>query len=215
MPLLLSWPALVPSRAEPLHALVSHLDLVPTMLDAANVPPTMRTLLPPERRAAPADAEPASDAGGGGGRAWAAAGLPAPPAAAGGPAWRHPGRSLAPLLVDVVVKGIYEQEPQVHSHLYCEVGQMRAVFNEGWRLIYAPQIKPIAKGGTTNMKTNYGVNKHHSAYWRPLQLYNLLKDPTEQVNLINETSAAGELAKLRDLLQSHMTDACRSGEWDV
>ena len=92
---------------------------------------------------------------------------------------------------------------------------MRAVFSEGWRLIYAPQIKPIAKGGTTDVKTNYGVNKHHPAYSRPLQLYNLLKDPTEQVNLINESYAAGEHAKLRSLLQSHMTDACRAGEWDM
>jgi len=193
------------------------------MLDAANVPPTMRTLLPLEPSAAPSDADLAPDAaaggssgGSGGGSAWVAASLTAPSAPGGGAAWRHPGRSLAPLLVEAVMKGDpYGQEPEVHSHLYCEVGQMRAVFSEGWRLIYAPQIKPIAKGGTTDVRTNYGVNKHHPAYWRPLQLYNLLNDPTEQVNLINETTAAGELAKLRELLQSHMTDACRGGEGDV
>ena len=48
---------------------------------------------------------------------------------------------LAPLLVQAVMKG--QVEPEVHSHLYCEVGQMRAVFSTDWRLIYAPQIRPV------------------------------------------------------------------------
>ena len=222
MPLLLSWPARLPPRAEALRALVSHLDLVPTLLDAANVPPTMRHILPPEPSAAPA-AESAADAAdvarGGGGGSWGggaaaggAAGAVALTLAGGGPSWRHPGRSLAPLLVQAVMKG--QVEPEVHTHLYCEVGQMRAVFSTDWRLIYAPQIRPVAKGGSTDVRTNYGVNKHHPAYWRPLQLYNLQRDPTEQSNLINESAVTGTLARLRGLLHSHMSDACREEEWD-
>ena len=131
-----------------------------------------------------------------------------------GAAGRHAGRSLAPLLSQAVVRGA--AEPEVHSHLYCEVGQMRSVFSNSWRLIYAPQVKPISKGGSTDVRTNYAVHKHHRSYWKPLQLYNVAVDPTEQTNLINESAHAETLVRLRGLLQQHMADACRvQSEWDV
>ena len=207
VPLIVSWPARLPPRAEPLRALVSHLDLVPTMLDAANVPPTMRTL--EAAAAAAAAAEQAEQA-----EPLASASERAVNGVQSGASARLAGTSLASLLAQAVVRGVGETE--VHSHLYCEVGQMRAVFSDSWRLIYAPQIKPIAKGGSTDPKTNYQVNKHHKSYWKPLQLYDLRADPTEQVNLIDEAAHAAQLAKLRSLLQRHMSDACRlEAEWEV
>ena len=209
VPLIISWPARLPPRAEPLRALVSHLDLVPTMLDAANVPPTMRALETAATAAAAAAAAAAHQA-----EPLASASERAVNGLQSGAAARLAGTSLASLLAQAVMRGVGETE--VHSHLYCEVGQMRAVFNDRWRLIYAPQIKPIAKGGSTDPKTNYQVHKHHKSYWKPLQLYDLRSDPTEQVNLIDEAAHAAQLAKLRTLLQRHMSDACRlEGEWEV
>ena len=65
--------------------------------------------------------------------------------------------------------------------LFCEVGQSRAAFTSRYRLLYAPRIKPIAKGGSTDVAKNYQSHRHHAGYWRPLQLYDLLADPSEQV----------------------------------
>ena len=48
--------------------------------------------------------------------------------------------------------------------LFCEVGQSRAVFTSRYRLLYAPRIKPIAKGGATDVSKNYQAHKHHAAY---------------------------------------------------
>jgi hypothetical protein len=52
------------------------------------------------------------------------------------------------------------------------------------RLIYAPRIKPISKGGTTDVSKNYQAHKHHLAYWRPLQLYDAASDTAEQHSLV-------------------------------
>lgn len=109
--------------------------------------------------------------------------------------------------------------------LFCEVGQSRAVSTSRYRLIYAPRIKPIAKGGTTDPQHNYQANKHHAGYWRPLQMYDLAADPAEQRNLITtaERSALnlskvemrqlrGEIATLQRRLQSHLDEAEASRE---
>ena len=84
-------------------------------------------------------------------------------------------------------------------------------------LIYSPQIKPKAKGGATDVSRNYQAHRHHTAYWRPLQLYDLQADSAEQHNLINpaERAAANlssaaerglrtELLQLQDKLRAHL-----------
>ena len=78
----------------------------------------------------------------------------------------------------------------LHAHLFCEIGQSRAVFTERARLLYAPQLKPLAKGGSTDTRNNYQAHRHHPAYWRPLQLYDLGADADEMVNLANDTARA-------------------------
>ena len=112
-----------------------------------------------------------------------------------------PGASLAPLLLG--------GQDSLHAHLFCEIGQSRAVFTERARLLYAPQIKPLAKGGSTDTRNNYQAHRHHPAYWRPLQLYDLGADADEQVNLANDSARAPLLAEMRALLRGRMEgDAC-------
>ena len=165
VPLIVRWPEHVPPRTAAVAALASHLDLLPTILDAANVPPSLRAL---------------------------AGGAAVPPL---------PGASLAPLLLG--------GQDSLHAHLFCEIGQSRAVFTERARLLYAPQIKPLAKGGSTDTRNNYQAHRHHPAYWRPLQLYDLGADADEQVNLANDTARAPLLAEMRALLRGRMEgDAC-------
>ena len=106
--------------------------------------------------------------------------------------------------------------------IFCEVGQSRAVSTSRYRLLYAPRIKPIAKGGTTDPRRNYQANKHHVAYWRPLQLYDLAADANEQRNLLapaeraalnmshaEQRSVHETTARLQALLRAHL-DAQRS-----
>ena len=101
--------------------------------------------------------------------------------------------------------------------LFCEVGQSRAVFTSRYRLLYAPRIKPISKGGTTDPRHNYQANKHHASYWRPLQLYDLAADASEQRNLVAPAERAalnlsaaeqrhlrGNLTWLQGALRGHM-----------
>ena len=58
------------------------------------------------------------------------------------------------------------------------------------RFIYSPRIKPIAKGGSTDVSKNYQSHRHHVHYWRPLQLYDLASDTGEQRNLVNPAERA-------------------------
>ena len=108
--------------------------------------------------------------------------------------------------------------------LFCEVRQSRAVFTSRYRLRYAPRIKPLNKGGTTDTRHNYQAHRHHASYWRPLQMYDLLNDPTEQRNLISQTerealrmSAAEQkewreaLWRLQALLRAHMNATNTTG----
>ena len=112
--------------------------------------------------------------------------------------------------------------------LYCEVGQSRAAFTSRYRLIYSPRIKPQAKGGTTVVGRNYQAHKHHAAYWRPLQLYDLQADQTEQLNLINPAerdklsmspaelrALRSELTRLQQALRSHLGEQREARECAV
>ena len=84
-------------------------------------------------------------------------------------------------------------------------------------MIYSPRIKPIAKGGSTDVSKNYQSHKHHAAYWRPLQLHDLAADPAEQINLIIPAERAqlnlsaveqrrltAELRRLQEQLRAHL-----------
>lgn len=59
--------------------------------------------------------------------------------------------------------------------LFCEVGDARAVSTSRYRLLYAPRIKPIAKGGTRQTQgstiisptSNTRLTGGHCSYWRP------------------------------------------------
>ena len=102
-----------------------------------------------------------------------------------------------------------------HPHLFCEVGKARAVFTQRHRLIYTPQIKPLSKGGATDVRHNYQAHKHHRAYWKPLQFYDLVADPSEQTNLFERplrttgrAEHAPELTRLRALLSDQLA-TCR------
>ena len=65
------------------------------------------------------------------------------------------------------------------------------------------------KGGSTDTRNNYQAHRHHPAYWRPLQLYDLGADADEQVNLANDTARAPLLAEMRALLRARLEgDAC-------
>ena len=124
---------------------------------------------------------------------------------------RLPGRSLAALLMSSG-SGEPDAVAGVHTHLFCEVGRSRAVFTPHHRLIYSPSIKPISKGGSTDVRHNYQAHKHHASYWRPLQFYDLVADPTEQVNLLDDAEHAAERARLSGLLERHMGGEGRSSE---
>ena len=240
IPLLLRWPGMLPMRPlAPLPHLVSHLDLLPTILDAADA-------------ALPVEALQLSHDGAGGAVATApstaplavmlhASSSPPPAVKPQMEVTERGGRSLARLLlasaggavhsesasgrastkVSEGAHGVYEaawQHGSPHARtLFCEVGQARAVFTSRYRLIYAPRIKPLTKGGTTNTRNNYQVHRHHAAYWRPLQMYDLLTDAAEQRNLVNSAERAAlnmsatelqalkrELSLLQGLLLEHL-----------
>ena len=154
------------------------------------------------------------------------------------------GRSLAPLLMSTAALDVQSdalsdaqaiaraehvvstwQHAWAHGTpheriLFCEVGEARAVSTSRYRLLYAPRIKPIAKGGTTDPRHNYQVNKHHAAYWRPLQLYDLQADGAEQRNLMAPAERAAlnlsgtellnlrvEITRLQGRLRNHLEAA--------
>ena len=67
------------------------------------------------------------------------------------------------------------------------------------------------------MRNNYGSHKHHASYWRPLQLYDLRADPSEQRNLVvpseraalnlsqaDEAAVVAELQRLQGWLKLHL-----------
>ena len=137
------------------------------------------------------------------------------------------GRSLAPLLAaasrgELHANSSAWQSGWAHGTpharaLFCEVGRSRAVFTSRYRLIYSPRVKPLSKGGTTDPAHNYQSHRHHAAYWRPLQLYDLQNDAAEQHNLIlpvertalslssaDERGLMGELRRLQDGLREHL-----------
>ena len=159
------WPEHVPPRTAAVAALASHLDLLPTILDAANVP----------RRSAPSPAA----------RRYRRC-----PARRSRRCSSRSGQSpRAPLLRD-------------HSRAPCSP--------ERARLLYAPQIKPLAKGGSTTR----GTTTRRTATTRRTGgrscCYDLGADADEQVNLANDTSRAPLLAEMRALLQGLEArgDAC-------
>ena len=232
IPLLMRWPELAtasarPTRRQPLPPLphlVSHLDLMPTVLQLATEPGQFS----PISLATPgASANPTA--------AVVASGWPSRPsnASLGAPHARSQtvaalprlaGRSLAPLLSAASSRGFSpfaSAESWAHGGtervLFCEVGRSRAAFTSRYRLIYSPRIKPMSKGGTTDVRNNYGSHKHHASYWRPLQLYDLRADPTEQRNLVvpseraalnlsqaDEAAVVAELHRLQGWLKSHL-----------
>ena len=225
IPLLISWPEKLQPRAYPLPHLVSHLDLLPTFLNAANVPlagelPPVQgppTLLPPTTagNAGMGSAVNATDMNASAVTASSAAVvsmiLPSPEPLLD----TLPGRSLASLLAASSRAELTPDRPawqggwahgsSMQRTLFCEVGESRAVFTSRYRLLYAPRIKPVAKGGVTDVRHNYQAHRHHSAYWRPLQLYHLASDPTEQRNLINPAERAAlnlSAAGLRELRET-------------
>ena len=201
IPMLLRWPAMVTPRTTPLPHLVSHIDLMPTILNAANTP----------------TADDAVDA--------SAALVNVIDA----PVSQLSGRSLASLLVagsssSDQAEGASWQEAWAHGSprqrtLFCEVGQSRSAFTSRYRLIWSPRIKPIDKGGTTDVTKNYQSHKHHTSYWRPLQFYDLVSDPEEQHNLLIPAERAAlnmsssdqrhfkaELTRLQEALKSHLDE---------
>jgi arylsulfatase A-like enzyme len=200
IPLLLRWPAMLLARSTPLPHLVSHLDLLPTILQAADVP-----------LGEPTEAEGLSHRLGGQSLAALLVGVSAPTSVAAAGARVEGANDVS------VYEGGWAHGTSHERILFCEIGSSRAVFTTRYRLIYSPRIKPIAKGGTTDVRRNYQANKHHAAYWRPLQLYDLLADASEQRNLINPTDRAAsnmshadeqslmlQLARLQELLSVHL-----------
>ena len=142
------------------------------------------------------------------------------------PSYRS-GRSLAPLLAaasrgELHANSSAWQAGWAHGTpharaLFCEVGRSRAVFTSRYRLIYSPRVKPLSKGGTTDPAHNYQSHRHHAAYWRPLQLYDLHSDAAEQHNLIlpveraalnlssaDERGLMADLRRLQDGLREHL-----------
>lgn len=196
VPLLLRWPSMLPPRLSgALPHLVSHIDLLPTFLHAANTPlasdgaDAPASAPPPAALSAP-DSEPTDEG------VVTPTGLQAPTgpvvtvAPLGG---QLPGRSLAALMLGAARGSLHPNGSAWQGGwaaglarvLFCEVGHARAAFTSSHRLIYNPRIKPLAKGGTTDVKKNYGAHRHHRSYWRPLQFYDLLADAGEQRNLLN------------------------------
>ncbi|KAL1503726.1 hypothetical protein AB1Y20_012198 [Prymnesium parvum] len=177
VPLVFAWPSHVQPQPEPLRQLVSHLDILPTIAHAAL------------GADAAADAVAAHKLSG---VSFLGLMRVSPPLAASA---RQP-----PMLEEYGSNGT----PRV---LFCEVGQSRAAFTQSTRLIYSPQIKPISKGGSTDLRHNYQAHRHHPAYWRPLQLYDLLADPKEQINLFDEPEYRERRVFLSTLLQAQV-DVC-------
>ena len=150
IPLLFSWPALLATRPVPLPPLphpVSHLDLLPTILHAANVPlgeppPPPPPSLPASAAATAAIADTAVEAASGDSATPKLTSRSISVATAGGEgpllSSELTGRSLAALLVGAARGELHErgsawQAAWAHGSahqrtLFCEVGQSRAVF---------------------------------------------------------------------------------------
>ena len=207
VPLFFAWPTQIRPQPAAVPHLVSHLDLMPTLLHAVLGPAatsaaveslllpglSLLGLLQSDEQGAPQQ------------RA-------ALPARSGGAAYSVADATTAAWLLSSVTRPAaagYNGSEGARV-LFCEVGQSRAVFTQQLRLIYAPQIKPIAKGGSTDLRQNYQAHRHHRAYWRPLQLYDLLADPEEQRNVIEDPAYRPQLVRFRALLRAQL-DACT---WD-
>ena len=255
----MQWPSKIAPTKRPLLNLVSHLDLVPTLLHAANIGFEYGAPSASGRAAhsnvrythsCPDSAKPAGQHM----QQLTVASLAScllklsntcnyvlrsqvgsfPPkieAHQSAGAFQLQGCSLADLIMNaarherdqaVVAGKLSGQHGWVHGTsqervLYCEVGQSRAVFTSRYRLLYSPRIKPLAKGGTTDLRHNYQSNRHHTSYWRPLQLYDVSLDPNEQHNLMKSTertllnitgdrerAVMKDLSELRALLKEHL-----------
>lgn len=221
IPFLLRWPALFAAGPTthrpllPLPHLVSHLDLMPTVLQLATEPLARNASTDPSAT----NAWPHSS---GANVSDTLARSPTPATLQ-----RLAGRSLAPLLSAAARDGFAPLESgSTWAHggvdmrtLFCEVGRSRAAFTSRFRLIYSPRIRPLSKGGTTDVRNNYGSHKHHASYWRPLQFYDLRADPGEQRNLIvpseraalnlsqaDERAVVLELQRLQERLRVHMSE---------
>ena len=157
---------------------------------------------------------------------------PSPPEPEPDPTLNPGGGALSPAQRSLIAgwQGGWAHGSDHQRVLFCEVGEARAAFTSRLRLLYAPRIRPISKGGATDPRHNYQANKHHASYWKPLQLYDLEADAQEQRNLLSpserwpatplvgegphhtntssspEASALREegLAMLQQLLSTHM-----------
>ncbi|EOD24135.1 hypothetical protein EMIHUDRAFT_238963 [Emiliania huxleyi CCMP1516] len=211
VPLLLRWPGPLPvtRRRRPLPHLVSHLDLLPTLLDLAAAPPHLEALTSSAVSFA-SPAKPSLDA--------------APPPFE--PASGLRGRSLAPLLATAARNELYRggvwweegwaADSPFGRVILCEVGRSRAAFDGAYRLLYAPHLAgrnaSTLTGGAWSVESAYPAHRHHEAYWRALQLYDVAADPAEAHDLLALGADVGEAARralslLRAALQAHLDGA--------
>jgi arylsulfatase A-like enzyme len=128
-----------------------------------------------------------------------AAGVPVPD--------RVQGRSFAPLLdgCDYRVRDVLFSELTYHDYY----DPLRAVRTADHKLIVsftaAPSYMDSSQSSRPRSDTVVPAN-HALSVHPPLELYDLRRDPWEQVNLAEADAYAGVLESLRGLLHAHMTE---------
>jgi len=118
----------------------------------------------------------------------------------------------------VSLKGVLQgNEEPVHDYLFFELGYARAVATKEWKYItlrYDPETEKLINKGVSfggwegrvleqpyyvrNSHLGYHATLFHSNYFSRDQLYNLINDPEEKINIFDENNE--KLHELRGLL---------------
>ena len=125
------------------------------------------------------------------------------------------GRSLAPLFKNGKAKNWRE-------HLYLELGYSRAILTDNWKYIGIrfdeKQVKKIKGANLEKLpqlmsplqRLGIGVRgASHPGFWDEDQLYLLDKDPKEMQNLAYDSEYSEELAEMKKILKTYLTDIGR------